>query len=191
MRQPIIAVIVCVIGIAAVSSVVERWPDGAGGESGVDHPSAVDHRGPIARDEPSAPAPPRRLSLPSPQLSEAQPVTAASPAVVDALGERRGAPAERVLWGYQTEVCACESTECITELADRHPDLLTSLPDFDRRKVEQKALLEGIRKCIELAWAREQPIDLRTPVERAAERERERRRIMLGEHSSSAGAVGR
>jgi len=181
MRQPIITVIVCLIGIAALSSVLERWPDRTGVES------AVDHQGPVALDEPSdAPAPPRRLPLPSPQLSEVEPVTAApSPALVDAARESRTVPAEIALWMYQTEVCACDSTECITDLAERHTDLLMSLPDFDRGNAQQMALLEGVRKCIELTWARKQPMDLGTRTELTAERERERREIMLGERDSS------
>ena len=88
--------------------------------------------------------------------------------MVDVVPEKLSAPAEKVLWAYQTDVCACDSTACIVELADRHTALLMSLRDFDPGNTEQRALIEGIKKGIELVRAREQPVDFKTPAPDAA-----------------------
>ena len=65
------------------------------------------------------------------------------------------------------------------DLADHHTALLMSLRDFDPGNAGQKALIEGIKECIELVRAREQPVDFRTTVELAAQRDQERQEIML------------
>ena len=126
------------------------------------------------------PARKQRLPLPWQPSSQAAPATVAPrPAVVDVVPEKPSAPAEKVLWAYQTDVCACDSTACIVDLADHHTALLMSLRDFDPGNAGQKALIEGIKECIELVRAREQPVDFRTPVELAAQRDQERQEIML------------
>jgi hypothetical protein len=175
MHQLIIAFIISLIGIAALAIVLERWP----GRDRTSVKPALE-QGPSAL-EGSSPEPARSQRLrPFPSSSQAGPVTAASgPAIVDARRETRVAAAEMALQVYQTEVCACDSTECIADLEDRHSDLLRSLVYFDPKNGEQRALLEGVTKCIELTWAREDAVDPRTPSELAAERERERRKIML------------
>src|SRR5262249_24945234 len=110
-------------------------------------------------------------------------IDALHPVVVDMVPEQPSAPAEKVLWAYQTDVCACDSTACIVELADRHTPLLMSLRDFDPESAEQKARIEDIKECIELVRAREQPVDFKTPAELAARRDQERREIMLRENT--------
>jgi hypothetical protein len=130
------------------------------------------------------PARKQRLPLPWQPSGQAEPtIVAPRPVVVDVAPENPSAPAKEVLWAYQTDVCACDSTACIMELADHHTALLMSLRDLDPGNAEQKALIEGIKECIELVRAREQQVDFKTPGELAAQRDQERREIIFRENS--------
>jgi hypothetical protein len=69
----------------------------------------------------------------------------------------------------------------MVELAGFHTPLLLSLRDFDPGKAEQTALIGGIKQCIELVWAHEQPVDCKTPAELVVQRDQERRELILRE----------
>jgi hypothetical protein len=182
MRQSIIAVVLSSIVIAGLSIVLVHWPS----HDRRDQESALEPQ-PVEHDQLRAePAHKQRFPLPLQPSGPAGPATVApNPAVVDLVREHPSASAEEVLWGYQTDVCACYTTACLMDLADRHTALLMSMRDFDPGEAEQKALIEGIKKCIEVVRAREQPVDLRTPAELAAQRDEERREIMLRETGSA------
>ena len=122
----------------------------------------------------------QRFPQPLPLGGQADRASAAFlPAQAGALVEPPSLHAEKALSAYQADVCACISTGCIVDLADRHTAVLMSLRDFNPGKAEQKALIEGIKECIELARARELPLDFSTHAERLAQREQERREVML------------
>jgi hypothetical protein len=180
-KSTIIIIFGSIALVAGLSAVLVHWPSN-------NRPDAE----PLLEPEPvvldvlhAEPARKQRLPLPWQPSSQAALATVAPrPAVVDVVPEKPSAPAEKVLWAYQADVCACDSTACIAELADRHTALLMSLRDFDPGNAEHKALIEGIKECIELVRAREQPVDFKTPAELAAQRDQERREIMLRENGS-------
>jgi hypothetical protein len=181
MRKSTIVIFGSIAIVVGLSAVLVHWPSHNRPDAGLlldPEPVVLD----VLRAEPARK---QHLPLPWPPSGQADPtIVAPRPAVVDVVPEKPSAPAEKVLWAYQTDVCACDSTACIVELADRHTALLMSLRDFDPGNAEQKALIEDIKECIELVRAREQPVDFKTPAELAAQRDQERREIMLRENGS-------
>ena len=177
MRRSSIAVVVSSTVIAGLAIVLMLWP------SRRDEAPPLDP-GPVVRDAPRAePAPPPRDSLSSPSSDPAGPTAAAapSPAVASAAREHPPLPAAEVLGTYRTDACACYSTACTADLADRYTTRLLSMRDFDPGEAEQQALIEGIKTCIEVVRARAQPEDSRMPAELVAQRDDERQKIMLRE----------
>jgi hypothetical protein len=180
MRRSIIAVVFSSIAIAGLSMVLMHWPS----HDRRDEEPPLDPGPVVLEGQRAEPAHKERFPPSLQPSGPAGPATAApNPAVVGAVLERPPAPAGEVLGVYQTDVCACYSIACMVDLADRHTALLMSMRDFDPGEAEQKALIEGIKKCIEVVRAREQP-DSRTPAELAAQRDQERREIMLRESGS-------
>jgi hypothetical protein len=186
MRKSTIIIIFGSIAIVAgLSAVLMHWPSHNRPDAELllePEPVVLD----VLRAEPARK---QRLPLPWQPSGQAEPATVAPPpVVVDVAPEKPSAPAEKVLWAYQTDVCACDSTACIVELADRHTALLMSLRDFDPGNAGQKALIEDIKECIELVRAREQPVDFKTPAVLAAQRDQERREMMLRENDGPEGS---
>ena len=168
--------------VAGLSAVLVHWPNHNRPDVGLlldPEPVVLD----VLRAEPARK---QRLPLPWQPSGQAAPATVAPhPIVADEFLEHPAAPADTVLSSYQTDICACDSTACVVELADRYTVLLMSLHDFDPAKAEQQARIEGVKQCIELVRMREQPVDSRTPAELAARRDQERREIMLHESGSA------
>jgi hypothetical protein len=181
MRRSIIAVVSSSIAIAGLSIVLMQWPS----PDRTDEKSPLDPE-PVGRDGLRAePARKPRFPLPLPPSGQAGSApTAPSSAVMDTVLEHPAMPAETVLRSYQIDLCACDSSVCVVDLADRHTAPLMSMRDFDPGQAEHKALIEGIKTCMELVRAREQPVDSKTPAERVAQRDQERREIMLRESGS-------
>jgi hypothetical protein len=183
MRKSTIAIIFGSIAIVAgLSAVLVHWPSHSwpDAESFLDpEPVVLD----VLRGEPARK---QRLPLPWQPSGQAAPATVAPrPIVADEFLEHPVVPADTVLSSYQADICACDSTACVLDLADRYTVLLMSLHDFDPGKAEQQARIEDIKQCIELVRMREQPVDSKTPAELAARRDQERREIMLHESGSA------